>query len=68
MKRIILLLLLCVFSLYDHAETEWNNYKIRPINNQDKLPGKQVTKYSRIVKGICGLLPITVYAPTTDTL
>ena len=44
MKRIILLLLLCVFSLYDHAETEWNNYKIRPINNQDKLPGKQVNQ------------------------
>jgi hypothetical protein len=32
------------------------------------FPANRLTRYSRIVKGICGLLPITVYAPTTDTL
>lgn len=44
MKKILLLLFLSLHTLWTYAGTEWDNYKIRAINNQDKLPGKQINQ------------------------
>ena len=42
MKRLWLFLWLSLFSSAIFAQAGWNEYKIRAINNQEKLPGKQV--------------------------
>ncbi|WP_106830614.1 hybrid sensor histidine kinase/response regulator transcription factor [Parabacteroides pacaensis] len=42
MKRLWLFLWLSLFSSAIFAQAGWNEYKIRAINNQEKLPGKQI--------------------------
>lgn len=42
MKKLLSLLLIFLFIPGSHAGTMWNTYKIRPINNQEKLPDKHI--------------------------
>lgn len=44
MKQILSFLFLCLLTSLSHAETEWDSYKIRAINNQDRLPAKQINQ------------------------
>lgn len=44
MIRTYFIFLLCSLSLACYANNEWDTYKVRAINNQDKLPGMQINQ------------------------
>lgn len=51
MKRLLLLLLICIFTIESRAETTWDDYKIRPINSQEQLPDKHIQQIYQDCEG-----------------